>query len=151
LVVKVPAPELFSDAAPSTIEPLLNVTVPVGVPPEVAVTVAVRVTLAPTATWAADNARVVVVVALKVAVAALAAVILTAHVPTPEQTPLHPPKVKPAAGVAVRLTKAPLLKFALQVLGQVIPAGALVTAPVPTRLTVNGKVVGMVLKVAVTD
>jgi hypothetical protein len=94
---------------------------------------------------------VVVVVALKVAVAALAAVILTVHVATPEQTPVQPPKVKPAAGVAVRLTKTPLLKFALHVLGQVIPAGALVTEPVPTRLTVKGKVAGMVLKVAVTD
>lgn len=150
--MKAPAPEMSRDAVPSTTEPLLNVTVPVGVPPpEVDVTLAVRVTFAPTATCEADRARVVVVVALKVAVADLAAVILTAHVATPEQTPLHPPKVNPAAGVAVRLTKAPLLKFALQVLGQVIPAGELVTEPVPTRLTVNGKVAGMVLKVAVTD
>jgi len=38
---------------------------------------------------------------------------------------------EPEAGLAVRVTLVPLLKVALQVLPQLIPAGALATVPVP--------------------
>lgn len=153
VVVSVAVPVLLSIAVLNTVEPSLKVTVPVGVPlPELGATLAVKVTLVPAFTWVAETVSVVIagVVALKVAAADLAAVIVTAHVATPEQTPLQPPKVNPAAGVAVRVTETPLLKFALQMLGQLIPAGVLVTEPVPTTLTVKGKEVGT-LKVAVTD
>ena len=88
---------------------------------------------------------------LKVAVTDLAALIVTEHVPVPVQAPLHPANVEPDAGEAVSVTAVPLLKFALHVLGQLIPLGLLVTfpLPVPARVTVNGKVT--MLKVAVTD
>ena len=64
----------------------------------------------------------------------------TEQAPVPEQAPDHPVKVDPAAGVSVRLTEVPLLKFALQVPGQLMPAGLLVTvpAPDPVTLTDNG-------------
>jgi hypothetical protein len=60
---------------------------------------------------------------------------------TPEQAPLHPAKVGPELGVAVRMTEVPLLKFAVQTLGQVMPPGALVTEPEPVRVTAKGKLV----------
>ncbi len=89
---------------------------------------------------------------LNVAVTALAADMVTLHVPVPVQAPLHPAKVDPAAAVSVSVTTVPLLKFALQVLGQLIPAGLLLTVPVPVpaNVTESAKVVTDVLKVAVT-
>jgi len=76
---------------------------------------------------------------LKVAVTAFAAVMVTAQVPVPLQVPLQPAKVDPAAAVAVRVTIVPLVKFALQALGQVMPLGLLPTEPlpVPARVTLN--------------
>jgi phage tail protein X len=87
---------------------------------------------------------------LNVAVTALAAVMVTLHVPVPEQAPLQPAKVDPADAVAVRVTTVPLVKLALQVLGQVMPAGLLLTfpLPVPASVTVRAKVDA--LNVAVT-
>ena len=46
-------------------------------------------------------------------------------------SPLQPAKIDPAAAVAVRATALPLLKVAEQVLPQLIPAGELVTVPLP--------------------
>jgi len=69
----------------------------------------------------------------------------------PEQPPpLQPLKVEPAAGAAVSVTAVPLGKLAEQVAPQVMPAGELVTVPlpVPALLTVRVKVCGV--KVAVT-
>src|SRR5207302_1150021 len=79
---------------------------------------------------------------LNVAVTDCAAVIFMLHVPVPEQAaPLHPAKVAPAAAVAVKVTVVPLAKFALQlILGQLIPAGLLVTVPFPARVTFRRKV-----------
>jgi hypothetical protein len=53
---------------------------------------------------------------------------------------------------AVNVSCVPLAKFAEQVVGQLIPDGALVTVPVPVpaSLTVNPKF-GLTLKLAVTD
>lgn len=45
--------------------------------------------------------------------------------------PDHPSKVLPDAAVAVSTTAVPLEKLAVQVPGQLIPAGLLVTVPVP--------------------
>jgi hypothetical protein len=55
------------------------------------------------------------------------------------QAPDHPAKVSPELGVAVNTTAAPLEKLAVQVPGQLIPAGLLVTvpAPVPALFTVS--------------
>jgi hypothetical protein len=72
-----------------------------------------------------------VVEALKVAVTVVAAFSVTVHVPVPEQGPLQPAKVEPAAGVAVRATTAPVANGAEQLDPQLIPAGALVTVPEP--------------------
>jgi hypothetical protein len=90
---------------------------------------------------------------LNVAVTAVAAVTVTTQVPAPAHPPpLHPANVDPSDGAAVNVTCAPLAKFAEQVVGQLIPAGALVTVPdpVPASATVNAKLFVLVLKVAVT-
>ena len=52
----------------------------------------------------------------------------------PEQAPPHPEKPEPLPGAAVRVSWVPVLKVAVQVLGQLMPAGVLETepeAPVP--------------------
>src|SRR5271165_111426 len=85
----------------------------------------------------------------KVAVTDCAAFIVTEHVLVPVQAPLHPVKAEPAAEVAVSITGP--LNDAEQVVPQLIPAGVLVTVPVPDplKITVRGYVVKA--KVAVTD
>ena len=50
---------------------------------------------------------------------------------------MKPEKVDPDAGAAVRVIAVPLSKVALQVEGQLIPAGLLVTAPCPDTATVT--------------
>src|SRR5438093_1106081 len=68
----------------------------------------------------------------KVAVTVVAALSVTVQVPVPEQPPpLQPVKVEPAAGAAVKVTAVPLAYVAAQVAPHEIPAGALVTVPVP--------------------
>jgi hypothetical protein len=85
---------------------------------------------------------------LKVAVTDLAAFIVTVHVPVPVQAPLQPAKVEPDAAVAVSVTEVPLEKLAVQVPGQLIPAGLLVTVPlpVPAVVTDNANVVVLGIK-----
>src|SRR5437867_12462468 len=88
---------------------------------------------------------------VKVAVTVVAAETVITHDPVPvHPPPLQPLKVEPAAGVAVTVTAVPLGKLAEHVAPQVIPAGALVTVPLPrpAELRVRAKV-GR-LKVAVT-
>src|SRR5437773_3784240 len=80
---------------------------------------------------------------VKVTVTVVAAEIVTTHDPVPEQPPpLQPPKVEPAAGAAVSVTAVPLAKLAAQVAPQSMPAGELVTVPlpVPAGVTVRAKV-----------
>jgi hypothetical protein len=71
-----------------------------------------------------------------------AALIVTWHEPVPLQAPLQPAKVEPDAGAAVRLTTVPELNDAEQVEPQLIPAGELVTVPVPVPLFVTERVNG---------
>ncbi len=59
----------------------------------------------------------------------MAAVIVTEPVLHP--VPVHPAKVEPDAGVAVRVTTVPLVKLEEQVVPQLMPAGELVMVPVP--------------------
>ena len=68
---------------------------------------------------------------MKVAVTLSAAFIVTMQLPVPLHAPLHPVNDHPLAAVAVSVTCAPLLKFALHVEPQLIPAGELVTEPLP--------------------
>ena len=89
---------------------------------------------------------------LNVAVTGVAAVTVTTHVPEPEHPPpVQPANVEPSAATAVNVTLVPLAKFAEHVVGQTIPAGALITVPlpVPISLTVSAKLF-VVLNVAVT-
>jgi len=81
---------------------------------------------------------------MKVAVTEVAAVIVTVQVPVPVQPPpLQPAKVEPAAGAAVKVTAVPLVNGVEHVVPQEIPAGLLVTVPlpVPERETVSVDVV----------
>jgi hypothetical protein len=73
------------------------------------------------------------------------------HVETvPEQSPLQPAKVEPASGVAVSFTLVPFVKDAEQATPQEIPAGLLVTVPVPAPVLLNESRSGAWSKVAVT-
>jgi len=77
---------------------------------------------------------------LKVAVTDSAADMVTLQLPVPEQAPLQPANVDPAPAVSVRVTTVPLLKLALQVLGQLMPLGLLLTEPVPVPATETERV-----------
>jgi len=80
----------------------------------------------------------------KVAVTEVATLIVTVQVPLPVQPPpLQPLKVEPAAGAAVKVTMVPLANEAEQVVPQEMPAGLLVTVPlpVPALETVSARVV----------
>jgi hypothetical protein len=86
----------------------------------------------------------------KEAVTAVAPVTVTVQDPVPLQPPpLHPTKTELTPGIAVSVTTVPLTKLALHVAPQSIPAGLLVTVPVPdpARVTLSGTI-GM--NVAVT-
>jgi hypothetical protein len=150
--VKVALP-LARDALPGAVDPLLNVTVPVGVVvPEVGETLAVKVTLVPALACEVETVNAVVVVRRKVAVTDCAALIDTVQLPVPVQAPLHPAKAEPVAAVSAKVTLVPPAKFALQVPGHLMPVGVLATVPdpLPAIVTDSGKVTGA-LKVAVTD
>ena len=80
---------------------------------------------------------------MKVAVTVVAAERVIVHDPVPEQPPpVQPLKVEPPAGAAVSVTAVPLVKLAAQVAPQSMPAGELVTVPlpVPAGVTVRVKV-----------
>jgi hypothetical protein len=78
--------------------------------------------------------------AVKIAVTDVAVLTVTVHVPVPEQPPpLQPANVEPAAAAAVKVTAVPFVYVAEQVAPQLMPAGALVTVPLPVSAleTVN--------------
>ena len=60
--------------------------------------------------------------------------------PLVQAEPLQPAKVEPVAGVALKVTRVPLLYNAEQVLPQLIPAGVLVTVPLPVPALVTERV-----------
>ena len=64
-------------------------------------------------------------------VAVTLALMLTVQLPVPLHAPLQPVKMLPVVGVAVRVTFVPLANDALQVEPQLMPAGVLLTVPVP--------------------
>jgi hypothetical protein len=80
---------------------------------------------------------------------------VTLQAPVPEQPPPdHPPNVDPEFAVAVRATTVPLAKLAEHVEPQLMPAGELLTDPVPlpdNSTDSCGPLVVAVLNVAVTD
>jgi len=69
-----------------------------------------------------------------VAVTDFAASTITVQDPVPEQAPLQPAKAEPVAGVAVRATGVPSVKDEEHVFPQSIPAGLLLTLPLPAPL-----------------
>lgn len=78
---------------------------------------------------------------LNVAVTVSAALIVTEHPPVPvHPAPLQPANVDPFVAVAVSATTWPLVKLAEHVVGQLIPAGLLVTVPVPVPASFTPKV-----------
>src|SRR6187455_398805 len=100
--------------------PVFDVTVPVPLPALVTVSVKFVVEL------------------LNVAVTERAAVIDTVQlVDVTLHAPPQPPNVEPLAAAAMSVTDVPLLKFALQVLPQLMPDGDDVTVPLPLPLLVN--------------
>src|SRR2546425_3051478 len=110
-VTAVPLAKLAAQVAPQVMPAGLLVTVPAPVP--ALETVSVKV------------CRV------KVAVTVVAAESVTVQAPVPEQPPLQPVKIEPAAGAAVSVTAVPLAKLAAQGAPQVMPAGLVVTVPAP--------------------
>jgi hypothetical protein len=80
----------------------------------------------------------------------LAASIVTEQAPAPEQAPLQPTKKKRGSGVGVRATTVAPGNVNEQVAPQSIPAGALVTLPVPLPDFVTESPKLPRLKVAVT-
>src|SRR5438445_266287 len=121
-VTAVPLAKLAAQVAPQVMPAGLLVTVPAPVPALETVSVKVGV---------------------KVAVTVVAAEIVAVQAPVPEQPPpLQPLKIEPAAGAAVSVTVLPLAKLAVHVAPQSMPAGELVTVPlpVPAGVTVRVKV-----------
>jgi phage tail protein X len=76
-------------------------------------------------------------------------VTLSWHV-VPEHAPLKPEKLYPEPAVADNVSPVPSLKLAVQVPGQSIPAGLLITVPLPDIATVTCAG-GIALKVAETE
>jgi hypothetical protein len=90
---------------------------------------------------------------VNVAVAVVLADRVSLHVDVPVHGPDHPKKVLPESGFAVNTTAVPLGKLAVQLPGQLIPAGLLVTvpAPLPALFTVSWLGPVLVPTVIVTD
>src|SRR5947209_9954200 len=78
---------------------------------------------------------------------------VTTQLPLPVHAPVHPVKVEPVVAEGVSVTCVPLLKLALHVVPQLIPAGLLVTVPVPVPafVTETWHVTGLVVQLALTD
>ncbi len=80
----------------------------------------------------------VVELSVNVAVTDRSCVMVTTQVDEPAHPlPLHPLKNEPDAAVAVSVTLAPLAKVAEQVRPQSMPAGTLVTVPLPVPVGVT--------------
>jgi hypothetical protein len=99
------------------------------------------------------NRRFDAALRVKDAVTERAAVIVTVHVPVPEQSPDQPVKRLLRLGVAVRTTAAPSANWPLQDDPHLIPAGWLLTTPepVPRLDTVRARRMGAGRNVAVTE
>src|ERR687897_2890984 len=81
-----------------------------------------------------------------VAVTSRARSIATVHVPVPAQpSPPQPTNVDPDAGVAVSVTEVPSVKLAEQSDPQLMPAGSLITVPLPppALTTLRLRIVGV--------
>ena len=77
--------------------------------------------------------------AVKVAITNALPINVTLQLPMPMQAPDHPANVELLFGAAVSVSMVPLVKLALHIAPQLIPAGLLmiVPAPVPALWTVS--------------
>ena len=133
-------------SAKVTFVPRVKVAEQVPVLPVVQLIPAGLLVTVPEPTMAAET---VATVLLKVAITDWSDVRVMTHGAVPEHPPpLQPKKAKSVPGVAVSVTLVPVWKLAEQVPGQLIPAGVLMTVPVPTTVTETLACVGV--KVAVT-
>src|ERR1700758_2509791 len=91
--------------------------------------------------------------AVNVAVTDSSELIVTAHVPVPEQPPPdQPAKLDPAAAAAVNVTCVPAVKLCEQLPGQLIPEPVTLPDPVPANPTDSVcDDAGFAVNVAVTD
>ena len=147
VTAQVPVPEHPLPLHPAKLEPVLAVAVSVTTVLEAKLAVQVEPQLIPTGLLVTVPLPVPAlltvsawVVPVKVAVTDRAALIVTTQVPVPEHPlPLHPAKLEPASGAAVSVATVLEAKLAVQVEPQLIPAGLLVTVPlpVPALLTVS--------------
>jgi hypothetical protein len=119
-VITVPLLNAALQVVPQLIPVGLLVTDPVPVPARVTVSMGCWTTIAEN--WAITEVWEVSV---------------TTHEFIPEHPPDQPVKIDPDAGVAVRLTFVPEVKFAVQVDPQLIPEGLLLIIPVPVPLDVT--------------
>ena len=120
-VTDVPLAKLALHVEPQLMPAGDDVTVPVPVPAFVTVSANVVAEL------------------LNVAVTARAAVIDTVQAPVPVHAPDQPANVEPEAAAGVSVTDAPLVKLALHVEPQLMPAGDEVTVPVPVPAFVTAR------------
>jgi hypothetical protein len=137
-VVNVPWP-LLSVIVLRVEEPSLRVTVPLGVPP-LDETVVVKVTDAPNVEGLKDDATDVVVATATIANDALTdwvAFMVTEQLPAPLHAPPQPVKLEVGDAVGVRFTTVPPPNLAVQVAGQLMPDGLVVTVPVPVPPSVT--------------
>jgi len=148
VTLQVPVPVHAPDQ-PANVEPALGAAVsvtaaplaklalhvaPQSIPAGLLVTVPVPVPALCTVSWKEGGG-----LAVKVAVTEALPVNVTLQAPVPVHAPDHPAKVEPLFGAAVSVTMVPLVKLALHVAPQSIPAGLLITvpAPVPALWTVS--------------
>src|SRR6266403_296346 len=159
VTVQVPAPAQPLPLQPVKVDPAAGVAVSVTTVPVVKVVEQVGSQAIPAGALVTAPLPVPALVTesakddcMKVAVTEVAALIVTVQVPVPVQPPpLQPVKVEPAAGVAVSVTTVPVVKAVEQVGSQAIPAGALVTAPLPVPALVTESAKDDCMKVAVTE
>lgn len=119
-VTEVPLLNAKLQTVPQLIPAGLLVTVPVPVPASATVSVA-----------AGGGGGGGTATPLNRAVTDVLPVMLRVQGPVPLQAPLQPAKVELAPGAAVKVIEVPVSKAALQAVPQLMPAGSLVTVPLP--------------------
>jgi len=81
--------------------------------------------------WLSEFRPLLACMAVRTAPTAVSLSRIRLHGAVPEQAPVHPVKVEPELAFPVSVTDVPVAKLALHVRPQLMPAGALVTVPVP--------------------
>jgi len=137
VTAQVPVPVQPPPLQPVNVEPAAGAAVKVTMVPDVKDVVQVapqeipagELVTVPAPAWVTVSAKDD---CTKLAVTVVAAFMVTVHVPVLVQPPpLQPVNVEPAAAAAVSVTDVPFVNDAEQVVPQEMPAGLLVTVPLP--------------------